>query len=317
MITLAAADLEERLPWPTLIDALAETLREARVVSPERQVLPIALDGGESASLLLMPAWIGGEAIGVKAVTFFPANNRRGRATINAVYLLFDGADGSLRAVCDGDALTARRTAAASALAARYLARAQVRRLLVVGTGHLSMAVAEAHATVRRYREVLIWGRDGAKAHKVACALEAKGLPARVATSLEVGCADADVICSVTNATRPLIRGAWLRPGVHLDLIGSFREDMRESDDDAIRRSSIFVDTAAGACLAGDLAQPLASGLISRDAIEADLAELVRKRHPGRRSEKEITLFKSAGFALEDLAAASLAEAWNDAGLDP
>jgi len=311
---LDEAELEKRLEWPALIDAIGETVRAGKVVSPERQVYPIELPSGETASLLLMPAWIAGESIGVKAVTFFPGNAAKGKATINASYLLFDGEDGTLKSVSEGDTLTARRTAAASALAARYLVRDDAQRLLVVGTGQLSAAVVEAHAAVRDYSEIMIWGRNPAKASSIACGLEAKGLPVKVAEDLEAACRSASTISCVTSVTTPIIKGEWLGEGTHIDLIGSFRPDMRETDDEVVRRASIFVDTVKGATLAGDLSQPLEAGIIQPDDIKADLAALTRGEHQGRVSSDEVTLFKSAGFALEDLAAARLADEWS--GID-
>lgn len=307
MRILDKPELEKRLPWNALIDAIAEALREGKVQSPQRQVLPITMPDGHTANLLLMPAWVSGEAIGVKAVTYFPQNPEKGLSSINAAYLLFDGATGQLKAVAEGDALTERRTAAASALGARYLVRPDARRLLIVGTGQLSIPVAEAHAAVRNYAEIAVWGRKPEKARAVADALKAAGLPATTADNLEAAVRAADTISCVTNTTEPLIMGAWLSPGSHLDLIGAFRGDMRESDDEAVRKADIFVDTREGATLAGDLAQPLDAGVIGLHDIRADLAELATGAHPGRTDDEAVTLFKSAGFALEDLAAARLA----------
>lgn len=298
-----------RLGWPELIAALRDAFATGAVEAPPRQTLTIALPDGQTASLLLMPAWQAGCAIGVKLVTFFPGNAAAGKPTINAAYLLFDGGDGRLRAVLDGDALTARRTAAASALAADLLARRDARVLLIVGTGQLAVAVGEAHAAVRAYERVLVWGRSPAKAGSVAEALTARGLPATPCGDLQAGCRAADVISAVTASTAPLIRGAWLREGSHLDLIGAFRPDMRESDTQAVVQARIFVDGRDGALLAGDLGQPIAEGAITEADILADLGELVRGRHPGRQGETERTLFKSAGLALEDFAAAMLAQA--------
>lgn len=300
-------DLSRALNWPDLIGAIEAELRLERVVSPERQNLEIALPDGSVANLLIMPAWIGGEAIGVKLVTFFPGNGAKGLPTINAGYMLFNGSDGRIEAAMDGDELTARRTAAASALAAKYLAREDASRLLVVGTGQLSAHVVQAHASVRAYRDIRIHGRNAEKVGAVVATLADLGIQATGSTDLEQSCREADVISCVTSATQAVVKGDWLEPATHLDLIGAFKPDMRESDDEAIRKATIFVDTRAGASKAGDLAQPLAAGVITADSIAADLSELVKGEHPGRRTASEITLFKSAGFSLEDLAAARLA----------
>jgi ornithine cyclodeaminase len=298
--------LVARLGPAVLVEALRDTFAAGRIEAPPRQALTIPTESGP-ASLLIMPAWDAGRGIGVKVVTFFPGNAALGKPTINASFLLFDGTDGSVRAVLDGEALTAARTAAASALAADFLARRDARVLLVVGTGKLAVPVAQAHAAVRQYASVLIWGRRPSRADDVAAELVAAGLPARACSDLEAGCRAADVVSTVTASTSPLVRGGWLRPGTHLDLIGAFRADMRESDTEAVTGASIFVDERDGALLAGDLAVPLAAGDIAESDVQADLAELVRGEHPGRRDDAERTVFTSVGLAAEDLAAALLA----------
>jgi len=302
-------ELAERLGWPELIGAIETELKAGRVTSPERSNIPIPMPGGGTSNLLVMPAWVEGESLGVKLVTFFPENGAKGLSTINASYALFSGADGRLQAVIEGDELTARRTAAASALAARFLARKDARRLLVVGTGQLSAKVAAAHASVRAYERIEIYGRNADKAAAIVASLAKDGIAAHVAGDLDAAVADADVISSMTSSTVPLIRGAHVKPGTHVDLIGAFKDDMRESDDALVTKASLFVDFRPGAMKAGDLAQPLAAGLIREADIKADLAELASGKHPGRASEEEITFFKSAGFSLLDLAAARLAVA--------
>ncbi|WP_024587142.1 ornithine cyclodeaminase family protein [Aliihoeflea sp. 2WW] len=300
-------ELAERLGWPELIGAIETELKAGRVTSPERSNIAIPMPGGGTSNLLVMPAWVEGESLGVKLVTFFPENGEKGLSTINASYALFSGADGRLQAVIEGDELTARRTAAASALAARFLARKDARRLLVVGTGQLSAKVAAAHASVRSYERIEIYGRSSEKAEAVVAALAGEGVTAHVARDLDAAVAAADVISSVTSSTAPLIRGALVKPGTHVDLIGAFKDDMRESDDALVTKASLFVDFRPGAMKAGDLAQPLAAGLISEADIRADLGELATGKHSGRASDEEITFFKSAGFSLLDLAAARLA----------
>lgn len=301
------AAVDAALDWPVLISELRSWYKAGKVRAPERQVLTIKQPDGSEASLLIMPAWVPGESIGVKVVTFLPANAQKGRPTINAGYLLFDGDTGQMKAALDGDALTARRTAAASALAADYLARPEATRLVVVGTGQLAVAVAQAHAAVRPYEAITIWGRTPEKAAAVAGQLAEAGLPAAAGQDLEAACREADVISTVTAATAPVVRGAWLKPGCHLDLIGAFKSDMRESDDQAITQAQVFVDRRDGASLAGDLAQPLAEGRITPAHLLADLEELCGGTHPGRSDPAAHTVFKSAGMALQDLAAATLA----------
>ena len=304
---LDAAAVRAATPWPELIAAIGEVLAEEHLTSPERHVHPVGLpDGGEGA-LLLMPAWIDRELIGVKTVTYFPSNAGTAVPTVNAAYLLLDGRTGQLSAVLAGDELTDRRTAAISALAVDHLARAGAQRLLVVGTGRLAPNMARAHATVRPLTGIEIWGRRPEAAEAVAEQLRAEGLPARSIADLDAGVRRADIVSCVTGATEPLVRGELLAPGTHLDLVGSFQPDMRESDNAAVARATIFVDTVGGASLSGDLAQPLAGGVITEASITADLRALASGDHPGRTSDDEITLFKSAGFAAADLAAARLA----------
>ena len=293
-------------PWPALMEAIAGTLADPEAAAPERHVHPLPLPGGSEGSLLVMPAWRAGDVIGVKAVTYFPTNTGTGTPTINAGYLLFDGGSGRLVATLDGDELTVRRTAAVSALAARYLGRPDARRILVIGTGQLAPALAMAHANGRDLISLEVWGRRPARAQAVVEVLEREGVRATVAEDLDEAVERADLISCATGATEPLVAGRLLRPGAHLDLVGSFRPDMREADDEAVRRAAVFVDTRAGALHSGDLAQPLAASVIDARQILADLADLVTVRHPGRDSRDQITLFKSAGFALADLAAARL-----------
>ncbi|MFC0216876.1 ornithine cyclodeaminase family protein [Pseudochelatococcus lubricantis] len=295
--------VEERLDWRGLIETLRDGFAGASVEAPARQVLTIGQPGGQQVSLLIMPAWQAGRAIGVKVVTFFPGNAAAGKATINAGYLMFDGVDGRFVSAMDGDALTARRTAAASALAADYLARKDARTLLVIGTGQLAAAVAQAHATVRDYSRIMIWGRSPEKAAAVADSLAEQGLPARLCADIEAGCRAADVVSSVTASTRAFIRGEWLAEGSHLDLVGAFKADMREADDLALVQARVYVDGRAGAVLSGDLSQPIAAGVFHESRIAGDLTELVQGRVTGRESVAERTLFKSVGLSQEDLLA--------------
>jgi ornithine cyclodeaminase/alanine dehydrogenase-like protein (mu-crystallin family) len=307
MRILDQAQTARSLSFPPLIDAISQMF-SGGCVMPVRHHHTIEVPAEREATLLLMPAWQPGAYIGVKLVSVFPDNHLRSLPAIHGSYLLSSGKTGEMLAVIDGGELTARRTAATSALAARHLARADASTLLVVGTGRLSLNLIEAHAEVRPITKVLVWGRDMAKAQAVADEAKAKGYATEAASDLEAAARTADIISCATLSHSPLIRGAWLKPGSHLDLVGAFRRDMRESDDEAVQRASLFVDTRAGAFAeAGDLLQPLEAGLISPDDIKAELAELVTGASPGRQSEEEITLFKSVGAALEDLAGAILA----------
>ena len=292
-----------------LVDALERAFAEARVESPVRQSYEVGLPGAP-AHLLTMPAWTRGSAIGVKLVNVFPTNAALGLGAVNGVFVLFDGATGAPQAIMDSDALTNRRTAAASALASRYLSRPDSHTLLVVGTGHLSAYLAAAHCRVRPITRVLVWGRTADKAAKVATHLAGWGLPATPVEDLAAATAAADIITTATTSTTPLVRGEHVRPGTHVDLVGAFTPAMRESDDALVAKSRVFVDTRAGALAeAGDLLQAVASGAWAVPSLCGDLYDLCSGTVKGRTGADEITLFKSVGTAMEDLVAAQLAAA--------
>jgi alanine dehydrogenase len=302
MRIVAAEAIHRALPFPDLIGALREIFR-AGCEAPVRQ----HHDLGQGI-LLLMPAWQAKGPVGVKIVTVFPDNAQRSLPSVLGSFLLLDGDSGLPIALLDAPALTLRRTAAASALAADYLARPDSARHLMVGTGALAPHLIAAHRAVRPIREVRIWSRDPAKAAALARRLADEGCPAVPASDLADAAAEADIVTCATLAREPLIHGGWLRPGTHLDLVGGYTPQMREADDDAVSRSRVFVDTLAGATAeAGDIVQPLRSRVLAADGIAGDLFELTRGTVPGRRGPEEITLFKSVGTALEDLAAARLA----------
>ena len=301
------ADIGAALPWGPLIDSIEQIMVDPSATAPARTFHTVPDGNGNDAAFLLKPGWVAGKIIGVKAVTVFPDNGAQDLPMVQAGVLLFDGVTGSLVGACEANTLTTRRTAAASAVAAKRLARPDARRLLVVGTGALAPMAVQAHSHVRDYETIGVWGRNADKATAVVDAVAAEGLTAEIVEDLDGAVAGADVISCVTGATAPLVRGALLQPGAHVDLIGGFSHEMREADDDVIRRASVFVDTYDDAALAGDIAQPMEAGLLRRDGLLADLAELVAGTHPGRTSDEEVTMFKSAGTALEDLAAARLA----------
>jgi ornithine cyclodeaminase len=301
------AAVERRLDLPRLIERLAEAFRADTTV-PLRHHHQIAVPDAAPGTLLLMPAWRAGGYLGVKLVTVFPDNVRRSLPTVLASVLLLSAETGAPLALVAGRVLTVRRTAAASALAASHLACADAQHLVMVGTGALAPALIQAHATVRPIRRVTVWGRDPAKARALADRLAGQRFAIVLAADLEQAVRSADVVSCATLAHEPLVRGDWLRPGAHLDLVGGFTPAMRETDDTAIRRAEVYVDTRAGATKeAGDIVQPLASGVLTEAAIRGDLHDLARGRAPGRTSPDQITLFKSVGSALEDLAAAQLA----------
>ncbi len=287
------------------LDALADAIGRMLLTTP---VAPLrhAHALSDTDSLLLMPAW-SAAALGVKLVTVMPGNPARGLATVNAIYVLFDRTTGAARAVIDGEALTLRRTAAVSLLAARHLARVEARNALIIGTGKLAPYMAHAHARARRLDRLWIWGRRGEGAQSVAQRLRDEGLPAQAVDDLEAAVRGADIVSCATTSTHPIVHGAWVGEGTHLDLVGGFRRGMREADDDAIARARIVVDSYAGALAeAADILEPIERGVINRDSVVAELAELVADPRRGRTAAGDITLFKSVGTAVADLAAAQL-----------
>lgn len=294
----SAGEVHAALPWVPLAQAL-----EAAFVAGAQVPLRHAHALSAQDSLLLMPAW-NAQVLVLKLVTVMPD----APDTVQATVLVADRATGAPLAVLDGEALTLRRTAATSALAARHLARADAHTLLLVGSGRLAGWMARAHVALRpALQQVLVWGRRPEAAAALAGTLAKEGLPARAVGGLEAAVRGACIVCCATTSERPLVLGQWLAPGTHLDLVGGFTPRMREVDDAAVASARVVVDTYAGALAeAGDLVQPLAAGVIGRGHVVSELAELLRGQCAGRTHPGEITLFKSVGTALEDLAAAQM-----------
>jgi ornithine cyclodeaminase len=310
---LNAQQLAEALPWDALIEALSDIFTRT-VHSPVRHHHKIEVPGDPAAMLLLMPAWIEGEYLGVKQVNVFPGNNAKGQPGLSSHYLLSCAKTGLPLGQFEGNELTARRTAAASALASRYLSRPDSTRLLMVGAGRMGRYLVSAHRSVRDIEEVLVYDLNIDAAQAFARDISAQGISARAVTleGLPQAAAAADIISCATLATEPVIRGKWLKPGVHLDLVGSFTPSMREVDDDVAARCTIFVDTREGALAeTGDLIQPIRNGIISEKDVIAEFSELCAGKHAGRSALKDsaqaMTMFKSVGASVEDLAAAILA----------
>jgi ornithine cyclodeaminase len=300
-----AEAIRARLPWPRLLAALDEALR-AEVHAPLRVNHAIEVPGLPDASLLLMPAWRTGRHVGVKLVTVFPGNATRGERSVAAVYVLFDATNGTPLATLDGEELTARRTAGASAYAANKLARRDAHHLVMAGAGRQSRGLIDAHSHVRPIDRITIWSRTFAHAQQTAADCTRAGIPARATADLEAAVADADIVSCATLSISPLVLGRWLTPGTHVDLVGAYKRSMRETDDEAMRRADIIVVDNRDGALAegGDVMQAIASGAIRVEDVAAELRDFARGAHPGRTRDDQITVFKSVGFALEDLAAA-------------
>lgn len=307
MLLVDAAKTAAALPYAALVDAIDAAFKGGCTV-PVRAHHNVPVADGQDSTVLLMPAWSDDGFVSVKTVIVAPENAAKGLPAVQATVQLFDRDTGVPLALIDGPELTARRTAAASALAARYLAPEGAEKLLMIGTGVLAQHLPMAHASVRPIKQVKIWGRDPEKAAALAQTFTAQGLSAEPAGNLADAVAWADVISTATLSKTPILQGAWLRPGQHIDLVGAFRPDMREADDAVLGRARIFCDTRAGAMKeAGDLCDPLARGIITDADVEADLFDLAEGRVTMQRGADDITLFKSAGTAIEDLAAAMLA----------
>jgi ornithine cyclodeaminase len=305
MRSIDAAAVHAALPYDRLIPHLRDAFRAGGEVPLRSRFHIDAVDGGAGGTLLLMPAWQPGRHIGIKTVSVFPDNAKLGLGSVAATYLLLDARTGEPKAVIDGEAITLRRTGCASALAASYLARQDAQRLLMVGAGSLAPHLIRAHCAVRKYTRIEIWNRNRARAEKVAATLS--DLNVAVVDDLEAAVHAADTISCATLSRTPLVRGDWLRPGTHLDLVGAFTPEMHETDATALTRSAVYVDNRAGALKEpGDLVTPIAAGQFRAEDVRGDLFDLCRADTIARRSDTEITLFKSVGLALEDLAAAEL-----------
>lgn len=302
MHSFDAAAIHRLLDYPGLVEALRAAHRAD--IMPKSEVLVSGEpDGGPNMFVSLL-AWAAGDIIASKLVGVFPGNLSlpEPQPSVQGLVALFSGKTGNPLCVCDGAALTFRKTAADSALGSSLLSREDAETLLVIGAGGLAPHVIAAHTAVRpSLKTVLIWNRTAARAQDLAALLSMKGLRVTAVTDLDVALAEADIVSAVTMSTAPVVRGAYLKPGAHVDLIGAYRPDMREADDDVIRRGTLFVDTRNGCEGSGEIAAPLASGLITRDSIRADLFDLCTGRHPGRRSADEITVFKNVGGAHLDL----------------
>jgi ornithine cyclodeaminase len=305
---VSADEIAAVLQFPALIAAIADAFR-AEITVPLRHHHAMARKGGE-ATLLLMPAWTEEGAqnfIGTKVATVFPGNVARGQASVTGTYLLMKGDSGEPLAAIDGRVFTLWRTAASSALAASFLARADAESLLMVGAGALAPYLIRAHASVRPIRRIAIWNRTRVRAKSLAAELSSLGFDARAADDLESAVGAADIVSCATLSSTPLVQGNWLQSGTHLDLVGGFKPAMREADDETLKRARLYVDTRAGALKeAGDIVDPLRRGVIREQDIQGDLFDLCRGRVQGRASLDEITLFKSVGTAIEDLATAML-----------
>nr|WP_313372371.1 ornithine cyclodeaminase family protein [Brucella intermedia] len=303
-------DTSRYLPFEGLIPSMRRAFAEG-CAAPTRHHHTMQRPDEADATLLLMPAWTNPEVspayCGVKVVNVFPGNIGRGKPGLTSSYILYDGRTGEQLLVLDGNTITSRRTAAVAALAADYLALQNASRLLIIGAGRVASLLADAYRTVRNLDRIQVWDINPDSAQSLCQKLVASGYNATVAMDLEEAVGESDIVSAATLATAPLIKGDWLTEGTHVDLIGAFTPTMREADDSAIVRSSVFIDTSDALMEAGDLVQPMKSGVFSEKSIRATLEDLCRERIRGRTSPDEITVFKTVGTALADLTAAKMA----------
>lgn len=257
------------------------------------------------STLLLMPSWEAGSDLGVKIVSVNPNNGKYNLPSIQGTYFYLDGHKGIIRAILDAKALTAKRTAAASALAASYLAKKEASSMLMIGTGALSTNLIKAHTSIRPIKKVFVWGRDFNKAKLIAAQFDQQNFKVIAIENYLETISHVDIVSCATLSKEPLVFGKLLKEGQHLDLVGAYKKDMREADDEAVLRSSVFIDTFQGGLKeSGDIVIPLRNGILKDTDIKADLFGLCSGSHKGRLSDREITFFKSVGHASEDLIAA-------------
>jgi len=298
--------IEENTDFSELISSLKSSFSSNDIIVPMRHHHDFPNPSiGPDSTLLLMPAWKPSNEAGVKVVTVSPENGQFDLPSIQGTYIYLDAEKGKIKALLEAKNLTAKRTAAASALASSFLSRENSSSLLMIGTGALSINLIKAHASVRPIKTVYVWGRDIEKAQSICETLKSESFNCLPIKNIKEKMSEVDIISSATLSKTPLVLGEYLKAGQHIDLVGAYKKDMREADDDAIKKTSVFVDTMQGGLKeSGDIVIPLNNKTIKENHIKADLFQLCSNKKQGRKSEKEITFFKSVGHALEDLVAA-------------
>lgn len=310
MLMLDADTLLDCLPFTTLVDELAAMHREP--IGLVDEMLMESTDDGDNVShFFIRTGWQPEKAVGAKVITVFPRNNqKREWPSIQAVYVLFEGVNGTPIACLDGTALTWLKTASDSALGSKLLSREDIESMLMIGAGQMAPHLVSAHCEIRpSLKTVQVWNRTADKAQQLCDSLAGKypNISFEPVADIESGARQADLICSAIGCKDPIIEGAWLKPGSHVDLIGAFTAEMREADDAVLQRGSLFVDARETTINhIGELMIPLARGVISEADVLADLSELCQQRHGGRQSDDEITVFKNGGGGHLDLMCARI-----------
>lgn len=298
--------IEAHTDYSELITKIEKAFKSSKTKVPLRHHHDFSNHQEKTEStLLIMPAWNPGKNLGVKIVTVNPANDKYNLPSIQGVYIYFDARKGIPVAILEAKALTVKRTAATSALASSFLSKKNASSMLMIGTGSLSSELILAHAKVRPIQNVFVWGRNYKKAQAICNKLKNENFKVSPVKSLERIIGKVDIISCATLSKTPLVHGKFLKKGQHIDLVGAFKKDMREADDDTIKKTNIFLDTYEGGLKeSGDIVIPLKSGILNKNDIKADLFELCQQKKKGRCNDNEITVFKSVGHALEDLTAA-------------
>lgn len=302
-------EIADLLPYPDLIIALQQAFEQGGE-TPLRHSHSVKNENGTDNLLLLMPCWQQGDMLGIKMVMVCPDNHKQNLESVRSTYILSDANTGENLALMDGDELTARRTACASALASSYLSNPASDKMLMIGTGKIASHLIHAHSAIRDLKEIYVWGRNMKNAEKLANTLN-KELDASIcAVQSPDKCANiCDIISCATMSSEPVLKGEWLNSNKqqHIDLVGAYTPDMREADNDVVTSCDIYVDTYEGALAeAGDIIAPIKNGIISRSDVLSELSEMIKPDFKLKKPRRS-TMFKSVGTALEDLAAAKLA----------
>ncbi|MCJ7873561.1 ornithine cyclodeaminase [Phaeobacter sp. J2-8] len=286
----------DQIDWAMIVDAI-----DAGHRMPPAHIEDVFL-GPPGRTLLSRAAWIEGLGYGVKSVTVMAENPARGLPTVQGAMLVFEDRAGALIATIDSPLVTDLKTASDSALGARYLARKDSKTLLILGAGQVARNVAAAYRQILPGLErIMIWNRTADKARALAADLVASGLPVEAVTDLADAAGQADIVVTATMSSDPVLRGEWITPGTHVDLIGAFRAEMREADDALLQKARIFVDSRDTTMHhIGELKIPLASGAIAETDVLADLYQLSQGQ-VGRTGPDDITVFKNGGGAHLDL----------------
>ncbi|MGH7721082.1 MAG: ornithine cyclodeaminase family protein [Gemmatimonadaceae bacterium] len=308
LLVVDHSEVSALLPMAECMDAMADVLRglaEGRAQLPLRSVMHL---GGQNA-FALMPAVLGSpSAIGAKVITVFPGNRATELDSHQGVVLLFEPGNGRLLAIMDASSITAIRTAAVSGVATRALAREGASVLAILGSGVQAVTHLEAMVVARPVREVRVWGRTAERARELAATSARRfGVPVEASASPRQAVAGADIICTTTSSREPVLMGDWIAPGAHVNAVGASVPAARELDTNAVARSRLYVDRRESALNeAGDFLIPRREGAFGDDHIVGEIGELLAGRIAGRRAPDEVTLFKSLGLAVEDVAAAHL-----------